>query len=77
MMQTLTPQQVSIRNQWAFYMNSLSRFDSAFIIEDILPRERERIHAKRDADRNSLTPGDMIYLRAAIDTLADRGIVNV
>lgn len=71
-MQTLTPQQVSLRNQYAFNMSSLSRFDTQGL-KEAADRERARNRAKREAGE-TLVPGDMVYLRAALDLLSERGI---
>lgn len=71
-MQTLTPQMVSLRNQYAFSASSLSRFSNAGLL-DVVERERARNRAKREAGE-TLTPRDMVHLRAALDILKSSGI---
>lgn len=69
--QPLTPQQISLRNLYAFNLSSLSRFDTAGLVY-VVGRERENNRARRAAGEQ-LGPRDLCYLRAALDLLEERG----
>lgn len=66
-----TPQLVSLRNRYAFQRSSVSRFDTEFLVNHVVPRERARNRELHEA--GTLGPADLIYLRAALDELEDRG----
>jgi hypothetical protein len=65
------PVNVSARNQYATARSSVSRFDTEFLANYVVPRERARNREVR-AER-TLRPADLVYLRACLDELEDRG----
>lgn len=70
-----TPQMISLRNRYAFDRSSVARFDSAFLVDYVVPRERARNRETREA--GNLGPADLVYLRAVLDELEDRGLAHL
>lgn len=74
-MTTDTPQMISLRGLYAGARSSVSRFDSAFLVDYVVPRERARNRETHAAGK--LGPGDLVYLRAVLDELDDRGLAHL
>lgn len=66
-----TPQMVSLRNQYSFARSSVWRFDTPFLLELV---EKHRAQNRAAHEAGTLRPADLVYLRACLDTLADRGV---
>lgn len=73
--QTDTPQLVSLRGQYAHAASSVARFDTEFLVNHVVPRERARNRELHEA--GTLRPADLVYLRATLDDLESRGMAHL